>query len=42
MQEVENLFKKYGKIELKIIEDKNAYPTNKGNFNNFGYVINLN
>lgn len=42
MQDVENLFKKYGKIELKIMEEKNAYPTDKGSFNNFGYVINLN
>ena len=42
--DVENLFKKYGKIEmrLKIMEEKNAYPTDKGSFNNFGYVINLN
>ena len=30
MQGVENLFKKYGKIELKIMEEKNAYPTDKG------------
>ena len=38
-ENVENIINKYGDIELIINEEKNSYPTKKGNFNNFGYIV---
>ena len=38
-ENVENIINKYGDIELIINEEKNAYTTKKGNFDNFGYIV---
>ena len=38
-ENVENIINKYGDIELIINEEKNSYPTKKGNLNNFGYIV---
>ncbi len=38
-ENVENIINKYGYIELIIKEEKSAYITKKGNFDNFGYLV---